>query len=170
MHPLQTWILIPIAYFGNTWGSPTYDIMSNTLYTKNGTDYPFQSLREPLFKSLLLIHLILPTHLPITASRTDGLKVYTDSAGNQQVNETRYEEVGLSYAGAQYTWGIFMVCSTTVTRPSHTSFPSICPISRCSYLIVVCLIHFVVCLGRAVPCAEDVESLEEQERSGKVSH
>lgn len=75
---ITTWILIPIAYFGNIWGSPTYDIMSNTLYTKNGTDYPFQSL------------------------------LYTDSSGNQQVNETRYEEIGLSYAGAQYTWGIFM--------------------------------------------------------------
>ncbi|ROW05458.1 hypothetical protein VSDG_00013 [Cytospora chrysosperma] len=72
---ITTWILIPIAYFGNIWGSPTYDIMSNTLYTKNGTDYPFQSLH---------------------------------SSGNQQVNETRYEEIGLSYAGAQYTWGIFM--------------------------------------------------------------
>ncbi|ROW09525.1 hypothetical protein VMCG_02611 [Cytospora schulzeri] len=73
--PPKTWILIPVAYFGNIWGSPTYDIMSNTLYTKNGTDYPFQSLY---------------------------------STGNQQVNETRYEEIGLSYAGAQYTWGIFM--------------------------------------------------------------
>lgn len=50
---LQTWILIPIAYFGNIWGSPTYDIMSNTLFTKNGTSYPFKTLRESLLKPLL---------------------------------------------------------------------------------------------------------------------
>lgn len=43
---LKTWILIPVAYFGNIWGSPTYDIMSNKLFTKNGTSYPFQTLRE----------------------------------------------------------------------------------------------------------------------------
>ncbi|KAL2289580.1 hypothetical protein FJTKL_01837 [Diaporthe vaccinii] len=75
---ITTWILIPIAYFGNIWGSPTYDIMSNKLFTKNGTSYPFKTL------------------------------LYTDSSGSQQVNKTRYEEVGLSYAGAQFTWGIFM--------------------------------------------------------------
>ncbi|CAN8096086.1 unnamed protein product [Discula destructiva] len=75
---ITTWILIPIAYFGDVWGSPTYDIMSNTLFTKNGTSYPFTSL------------------------------LYIDSSGNQQVNETKYEEIGLCYAGAQFTWGIFM--------------------------------------------------------------
>ncbi|KAK7717645.1 hypothetical protein SLS64_003140 [Diaporthe eres] len=41
---ITTWILIPIAYFGNIWGSPTYDIMSNKLFTKNGTSYPFKTL------------------------------------------------------------------------------------------------------------------------------
>ncbi|KAJ7735539.1 OPT oligopeptide transporter [Mycena maculata] len=38
---ITTWILIPVAYFGNIWGSPTYNIMSNGLFTKNGTSYPF---------------------------------------------------------------------------------------------------------------------------------
>ncbi|KAK7741861.1 hypothetical protein SLS53_004928 [Cytospora paraplurivora] len=75
---ITTWILIPIAYFGNIWGSPTYNIMSQGLFTKNGSSYPFESL------------------------------LYTDASGTQQVNETAYNEVGLSYAGAQYTWSIFM--------------------------------------------------------------
>ncbi|EAL21541.1 hypothetical protein CNBD0090 [Cryptococcus deneoformans B-3501A] len=38
------WILIPIAYFGNLWGSPTWNIMSNGVFMKNGTSYPFNSL------------------------------------------------------------------------------------------------------------------------------
>ncbi|KAK1846758.1 OPT oligopeptide transporter [Colletotrichum chrysophilum] len=75
---ITTWILIPVAYFGNLWGSPTYNIMSNGVFQKNGSDYPFESL------------------------------IYTDSSGNQHVNETRYHEVGLAYSGAQYTWEIFM--------------------------------------------------------------
>lgn len=40
----QCWILIPIAYFGNLWGSPTYNIMSNGVFLKNGSDYPFNDL------------------------------------------------------------------------------------------------------------------------------
>ncbi|EQB49285.1 OPT oligopeptide transporter [Colletotrichum gloeosporioides Cg-14] len=75
---ITTWILIPVAYFGNLWGSPTYNIMSNGVFQKNGSSYPFESL------------------------------IYTDSSGNQHVNETRYHEVGLAYSGAQYTWEIFM--------------------------------------------------------------
>ncbi|KAF4872536.1 Oligopeptide transporter 2 [Colletotrichum siamense] len=75
---ITTWILIPVAYFGNLWGSPTYNIMSNGVFQKNGSDYPFESL------------------------------IYTDSSGNQHVNETKYHEVGLAYSGAQYTWEIFM--------------------------------------------------------------
>ncbi|KAH7126019.1 OPT oligopeptide transporter [Dactylonectria macrodidyma] len=71
---LTTWILIPVAYFGNLWGSPTYNIMSNGVFQKNGSAYPFESL-------------------------SDGI---------QHVNETKYEEVGLAYSGAQYTWEIFM--------------------------------------------------------------
>jgi hypothetical protein len=42
---ITTWILIPVAYFGNLWGSPTYNIMSNGVFTKNGTAYPFTKLR-----------------------------------------------------------------------------------------------------------------------------
>ncbi|KAJ6572780.1 OPT oligopeptide transporter [Mycena vulgaris] len=41
---ITTWLLIPIGYFGNLWGSPTYNIMSNGLFTKNGSSYPFSSL------------------------------------------------------------------------------------------------------------------------------
>ncbi|KAH8885598.1 OPT oligopeptide transporter [Thozetella sp. PMI_491] len=75
---ITTWILIPVAYFGHLWGSPTYNIMSNKVFQKNGSSYPFTSL------------------------------IYTDAHGVQQVNETKYEEVGLAYTGAQYTWSIFM--------------------------------------------------------------
>ncbi|KAF7326167.1 putative plant-like oligopeptide transporter [Mycena kentingensis (nom. inval.)] len=39
-----TWLLIPIAYFANLWGSPTYEIMSNGLFTQNGTAYPFATI------------------------------------------------------------------------------------------------------------------------------
>mgnify|MGYP001577579807 CR=1 FL=1 len=42
----QTWILIPVAYFGKLWGSPLYNIMSNGVFQKNGTAYPFTSMRE----------------------------------------------------------------------------------------------------------------------------
>ncbi|WRT67432.1 OPT family small oligopeptide transporter [Kwoniella shivajii] len=75
---ITTWILIPVAYFGNLWGSPTYNIMSNGVFQKNGTAYPFNSL------------------------------LYTDASGSQVFNETRYQEVGLAYSGAQYLWEIFM--------------------------------------------------------------
>ncbi|KAH8647649.1 OPT oligopeptide transporter [Xylariales sp. PMI_506] len=75
---ITTWILIPIAYFGNLWGSPTYNIMSQNVFLKNGSAYPFTSL------------------------------IYTDSTGTQVVNQTKYEELGLAYSGAQYTWEIFM--------------------------------------------------------------
>ncbi|KAF8853899.1 putative plant-like oligopeptide transporter [Acephala macrosclerotiorum] len=61
--------------FGNLWGSPTYNIMSNGVFQKNGLLYPF---------------------------------TYLNLNGIQHVNETRYEEVGLAYSGAQYTWEIFM--------------------------------------------------------------
>ncbi|KAJ0414203.1 OPT oligopeptide transporter protein-domain-containing protein [Aspergillus carlsbadensis] len=72
------WVLIPIAYFGNLWGSPTYPIMSNQVFQKNGSAYPFNDL------------------------------IYLDSNGMQHVNETKYDEVGLAYSGAQYTWQMFM--------------------------------------------------------------
>ncbi|KAL4784655.1 OPT oligopeptide transporter protein-domain-containing protein [Aspergillus varians] len=75
---LTCWILIPIAYFGKLWGSPTYDIMSNGVFQKNGSAYPFNDL------------------------------IYLDSNGMQHVNETKYEEIGLAYSGAQYTWQMFM--------------------------------------------------------------
>lgn len=43
---LKTWILIPVAYFGNLWGSPTHNIMSNGVFLKIGTTYPFTSLSK----------------------------------------------------------------------------------------------------------------------------
>ncbi|KAJ9143494.1 OPT oligopeptide transporter [Pleurostoma richardsiae] len=75
---LTTWILIPVAYFGNLWGSPTYNIMSNGVFQKNGSTYPVDYM------------------------------IYTDAKGVQHVNETRYHEIGLAYSGAQYMWDIFM--------------------------------------------------------------
>ncbi|KAL2854567.1 OPT oligopeptide transporter protein-domain-containing protein [Aspergillus pseudodeflectus] len=75
---MTCWILIPIAYFGKLWGSPTYPIMSNQVFQKNGSAYPFNDL------------------------------IYLDSNGIQHVNETKYEQVGLAYSGAQYTWQMFM--------------------------------------------------------------
>ncbi|KAJ7635835.1 OPT oligopeptide transporter [Mycena polygramma] len=44
---ITMWILVPIAYFGHTWGSPTFTVMSNGLFTKNGSAYPFASLCQP---------------------------------------------------------------------------------------------------------------------------
>ncbi|KAL2825490.1 OPT oligopeptide transporter protein-domain-containing protein [Aspergillus cavernicola] len=75
---MTCWVLIPIAYFGNLWGSPTYPIMSNGVFQKNGSAYPFNEL------------------------------IYLDSNGVQHVNETKHDEVGLAYSGAQYTWQMFM--------------------------------------------------------------
>ncbi|ODN73352.1 OPT family small oligopeptide transporter [Cryptococcus amylolentus CBS 6039] len=75
---IMVWILIPIAYFGNLWGSPTWNIMSNGVFLANGTTYPFNSLLD------------------------------TDASGYQVFNETRYEEIGLAYSGAQYLWNVFM--------------------------------------------------------------
>ncbi|KAL2698715.1 hypothetical protein AAEP93_010103 [Penicillium crustosum] len=37
-----------------------------------------------------------------------GRGVYLDSNGMQHINETKYDEVGLAYSGAQYTWQMFM--------------------------------------------------------------
>ncbi|KAJ7599641.1 OPT oligopeptide transporter [Mycena floridula] len=45
---ISTWILIPLACFGNIWGSPTYSVMSNGVFTKNGSEYPFQAMSELL--------------------------------------------------------------------------------------------------------------------------
>ncbi|KAJ7112751.1 OPT oligopeptide transporter [Mycena crocata] len=70
---ITMWILVPMAYFGNLWGSPTYNVMSNGLFTKNGSSYPFTGLLTE----------------------------------NGQLNQTRYDEIGLAYAGAQYLWDIF---------------------------------------------------------------
>ncbi|KAJ5336098.1 uncharacterized protein N7506_004120 [Penicillium brevicompactum] len=75
---MTCWVLIPIAYFGKLWGSPTYDIMSNQVFQKNGSVYPLNDL------------------------------IYVDASGVQHVNGTKYDEVGLAYSGAQYTWQIFM--------------------------------------------------------------
>ncbi|KAL4991954.1 OPT oligopeptide transporter protein-domain-containing protein [Aspergillus falconensis] len=77
-YSVQCWILNPIAYFGKLWGSPTYDIMSNGGFQKNGSAYPFNDL------------------------------IYLDSDGMQHVNETKYEEMGLAYLGAKCTWQMFM--------------------------------------------------------------
>ncbi|KAK4914282.1 hypothetical protein LTR66_017159 [Elasticomyces elasticus] len=52
--------------------------MSNQVFQKNGSVYPLNDL------------------------------IYVDSSGVQHVNGTKYDEVGLAYSGAQYTWQIFM--------------------------------------------------------------
>lgn len=99
--PQKTWILIPVAYFGKIWGTDKFDIMSNGVFMKNGTSYPFTKLSKDErigLSDLICQHCI----------------VYTDAHGIQHFNETMYEEVGLAYSGAQYTWEIFMV--------SHSSY------------------------------------------------
>ncbi|KAL5047622.1 OPT oligopeptide transporter protein-domain-containing protein [Aspergillus fruticulosus] len=83
-YSVQCWILNPIAYFGKLWGSPTYDIMSNGGFQKNGSAYPFNDL------------------------------IYLDSDGMQHVNETKYEEMGLAYLGAKCTWQMFMAMGCLV--------------------------------------------------------
>ncbi|KAJ7858081.1 OPT oligopeptide transporter [Mycena olivaceomarginata] len=50
------------------WGSPTFSVMSNGLFTKNGSAYPFNTLLNP----------------------------------RRAAHQTRYDEVGLAYAGAQF--------------------------------------------------------------------
>lgn len=69
--------------------------MSNGVFQENGSSYPFTSLSKDQF---LVIQF---------TANSDA--VYTDASGTQHVNETKYEEVGLAYSGAQYTWEIFMV-------------------------------------------------------------
>ncbi|KAJ6485410.1 OPT oligopeptide transporter protein-domain-containing protein [Mycena vitilis] len=63
------------------WGSPTFTVMSNGLFTKNGSAYPFASLLTK-----------------------DG-----------QFNQTRYEQVGVAYAGAQYLWDIFFAYAAFIS-------------------------------------------------------
>ncbi|KAJ7730150.1 OPT oligopeptide transporter [Mycena metata] len=75
------WILVPIAYFGNLWGSPTFSVMSNGVFTKNGSAYPFASMLTK-----------------------DG-----------QLNQTRYNEVGVAYAGAQYLWCLFFAYAAFIS-------------------------------------------------------
>ncbi|KAJ6575778.1 OPT oligopeptide transporter [Mycena vulgaris] len=78
---ITMWILVPIAHFGNVWGSPTFDVMSNGLFTKNGSAYPFTSLLT--------------------------------KAG--ELNQTKYDEVGVAYAGAQYLWCIFFAYAAFIS-------------------------------------------------------
>ncbi|KAJ7924699.1 OPT oligopeptide transporter [Mycena leptocephala] len=78
---ITMWILVPIAYFGNMWGSPNFSVMSNGVFTKNGSAYPFASLLTK-----------------------DG-----------QFNQTRYDRVGLAYAGAQYLWCIFFAYAAFIS-------------------------------------------------------
>lgn len=75
--------------------------MSNGVFQKNGSSYPFESL------SKTTIHRESCKRFVVSADSYDP--VYTDSSGVQHVNETAYHEVGLAYSGAQYTWEIFMV-------------------------------------------------------------
>ncbi|KAK9763427.1 OPT superfamily [Basidiobolus ranarum] len=41
---LNVWILVPMSYFGNLWGGRDFPIMSNKLFTGEGSKYPFQKL------------------------------------------------------------------------------------------------------------------------------
>lgn len=62
---------------------------------KNGTTYPFNDLSGYLAMKF--------------GAHTNIFQVYLDSNGMQHFNETKYDEVGLAYSGAQYTWQMFMV-------------------------------------------------------------
>jgi hypothetical protein len=73
--------------------------MSNQVFQKNGSAYPFNDLS--LYPSLY-------------GRLYANVVVYLDSNGIQHVNETKYEEVGLAYSGAQYTWQMFMVHSPLI--------------------------------------------------------
>ncbi|KZT62539.1 OPT superfamily oligopeptide transporter [Calocera cornea HHB12733] len=44
---INCWVLIPIAKFGHMWGGDTFDVMSNKLFTENGTHYPFHKIMTP---------------------------------------------------------------------------------------------------------------------------
>jgi hypothetical protein len=59
--------------------------------------------------------------------------VYLESNGMQHVNETKYEEVGLAYSGAQYTWQMFMASPLSNHSPDsspdvRSGWPRTCPL------------------------------------------
>lgn len=70
--------------------------MSNQVFQKNGSVYPLNDLS-------------IASSPTFCGTCTKKLEVFVDSSGMQHVNETKYDEVGLAYSGAQYTWQIFMV-------------------------------------------------------------
>ncbi|KAJ7696940.1 OPT oligopeptide transporter protein-domain-containing protein [Mycena rosella] len=77
-------ILVPIAYFGNIWGSPTYNVMSNGLFTKNGSAYPFTSLPYTAFMSALVWMSLFagPQILAAVKSVFTGKRVHHDRLSN----------------------------------------------------------------------------------------
>jgi len=70
---VQTWVLIPVAYFGELWGSPKYPVMSNQVFAQNGTKYPFNKMRECLAKcDNWLMRSLYRQPRPTTAQRDHG--------------------------------------------------------------------------------------------------
>ncbi|KAF7373948.1 OPT oligopeptide transporter [Mycena sanguinolenta] len=95
---ITMWILVPIAYFGNIWGSPTFSVMSNGLFTKNGSAYPFNSL---------LTH---DGQLNQTRVRAATIEITYHPEPFLQ-----YDEIGLAYAGAQYLWCLFFAYAAFIS-------------------------------------------------------
>ncbi|KAJ7917773.1 OPT oligopeptide transporter [Mycena leptocephala] len=110
---ITMWILVPIAYFGNMWGSPNFSVMSNGVFTKNGSAYPFASLLTK-----------------------DG-----------QFNQTRYDRVGLAYAGAQYLWCIFFAYAAFISSFQHDgNLPEVSAIEWISIFAAAFIVLLVIVL------------------------
>lgn len=109
---------------------------------KNGTTYPFNDLSGYLAMTF--------------REYADYFQVYLDSNGMQHFNETKYDEVGLAYSGAQYTWQMFMV------RIPHCYTPSFTDI-----IAVGSLVYVVFCLVRSVSRPKDIPNVEGQ-KAGRI--
>lgn len=70
----------------------------------------------------------------------------------QHINETKYDEVGLAYSGAQYTWQMFMV----------SKFHIAASIFFTEILAVGGLVYVVLCLVWSVSRPKDIPNVESQ--------
>lgn len=76
---VQTWILIPVSYFGELWGSPKYPVMSNQVFAQNGTKYPFTKMRESAPKMSRLVSADTKFTLTVTGSNSSTRRWSADS-------------------------------------------------------------------------------------------
>lgn len=68
----------------------------------------------------------------------------------QHFNETKYDEVGLAYSGAQYTWQMFMV--DPLSAWLHSFFTDIFAVGG--------LVYVFLCLVRSVSRPQNPQNME----------